>query len=97
MAVVTALVGWHQRYGAFASLILLLLQLGSSAGTYPIELSPKFFKVIQPYLPMSYSVLGLRKTISLTGDVGQELGTLLAFILGAMLVGLLIYRQQDDR
>lgn len=97
MALVTALVGWDQRYGSFASLIILLLQLGSSAGTYPIELSPKFFKIVQPYLPMSYSVLGLRKTISLTGDVGRELTTLLAFMVGAMILGLLIYRQQDDR
>lgn len=97
MAVVTALVGWDQRYGAFASLIILLLQLGSSAGTYPIELSPKFFRVVQPYLPMSYSVLGLRKTISLTGDVGRELITLLAFMAGAMIFGLLIYRRQDNR
>ena len=37
--VVTALVGWDDRYGAFASMIMLLLQLGSSAGTYPIELA----------------------------------------------------------
>ena len=36
MALVTALVGWDDRYGAFASMIMLLLQLGSSAGTYPI-------------------------------------------------------------
>ncbi|EMP72139.1 hypothetical protein D823_04796 [Streptococcus sobrinus DSM 20742 = ATCC 33478] len=97
MAVVTALVGWDQRYGAFASLIILLLQLGSSAGTYPIELSPKFFRVVQPYLPMSYSVLGLRKTISLTGDVGRELITLLAFKAGAMIFGLLIYCRQGNR
>ena len=67
MALVTALVGWDDRYGAFASMIMLLLQLGSSAGTYPIELSPKFFKVVQPFLPMSYSVSGLRQTISMTG------------------------------
>ena len=33
MAVVTALVTWNTKLGAFISLILLLLQLASSAGT----------------------------------------------------------------
>ena len=44
MSMVTALTTWNNKVGAFISLILLLLQLASSAGTYPIELSPKFFR-----------------------------------------------------
>ncbi|MGC4431925.1 YhgE/Pip domain-containing protein, partial [Streptococcus suis] len=58
MALVTALVGWDRRYGSFISMIILLLQLGASAGTYPIQLSNKFFETVQPYLPMSYAVSG---------------------------------------
>ena len=49
MALVTALVGWDNRYGSFLSLVMLLLSsrflLG---GSYPIELSPKFFQVVHP-------------------------------------------------
>lgn len=95
MAIVTALVGWDQRYGAFASLILLLLQLGSSAGTYPIELSPHFFSLIRPFLPMSYSVMGLRKTISITGHIGHELDALLIFMVIGMLAAPLIHRRSN--
>jgi len=42
--------------GKFFALILLILQLTSSGGTYPVEVAPKFFQTIAPYLPMIYSV-----------------------------------------
>lgn len=96
MALVTALVGWNDRYGAFASMIMLLLQLGSSAGTYPIELSPKFFKVIQPFLPMSYSVSGLRQTISMTGQISDQVRMLFIFLLIFVVVGIIIYRPKSE-
>ena len=96
MALVTALVGWNNRFGSFASLIILLLQLGSSAGTYPIELSPRFFQVIQPYLPMTYSVSGLRQTISMVGNSSHQVWMLSLFLAGFMGLGLLIYNQNNE-
>lgn len=65
MSMVTTLATWNSRIGAFFSLILLLLQLASSAGTYPLALTNDFFRSINPWLPMSYSVSGLRQTISI--------------------------------
>ncbi|HGK7344604.1 TPA: YhgE/Pip domain-containing protein [Streptococcus suis] len=96
MALVTALAGWNNRFGSFASLILLLLQLGSSAGTYPIELSPRFFQVIQPYLPMTYSVSGLRQTISMVGNSSHQVWMLSLFLVGFMGLGLMMYRPTED-
>ncbi len=93
MALVTALVGWDNRYGSFLSLIMLLLQVGSAGGSYPIELSPKFFQVVHPYMPMSYIVTGLRQTISMTGSIGTQVGVLSAFLVAFMVLGLIIYRQ----
>ena len=95
MALVTALVGWDNRYGSFASLIMLLLQVGSAGGSYPIELSPKFFQVVHPYMPMSYIVTGLRQTISMTCSNGKEVAVLTGFLLAFMVLGLVIYRKQD--
>ena len=92
MALVTALVTWDSKLGAFASLILLLLQLASSAGTYPLELTSKIFQVINPWLPMSYSVSGLRQTISMNGQIGSQV-LFLAFVLVLfMTLGTLVYR-----
>lgn len=93
MALVTALVGWDNRYGSFLSLIMLLLQVGSAGGSYPIELSPKFFQVVHPYMPMTYIVTGLRQTISMTGSIGTQVGVLSAFLVAFMVLGLIIYRQ----
>lgn len=50
--------------GKFVSLLLLILQLTSCAGTFPIETVPKFFKVLYPYMPMTYSTLLFKEAIS---------------------------------
>lgn len=92
MSMVTALTTWNSRIGAFFSLILLLLQLASSAGTYPLALTNDFFRAINPWLPMSYSVSGLRQTISMTGNIHHQvvfLAVILALFIG---LGILAYQ-----
>ena len=95
MALVTALVTWDSKIGAFASLILLLLQLASSAGTYPLELTNKIFQAINPWLPMSYSVSGLRQTISMGGQIGGQVGFLMIVLVLFMATGVLVYRTNN--
>lgn len=94
MTLVTALVTWHDKFGAFASLILLLLQLGSSAGTYPLDVTDKFFQKVNPYLPMSYSVSGLRETISMAGTIGSQVLALGVFFLIFAALGLLVGKRK---
>ena len=84
MMVVTFLNTWLGKPGAFLTLILLLLQLGASAGTYPLALTSKFFQVLNPWMPMTYAVSGFREVISLTGKIGQE--TTLLLVLSSVLV-----------
>ncbi len=92
MSMVTALTTWNSRIGAFFSLILLLLQLASSAGTYPLALTNDFFRAINPWLPMSYSVSGLRQTISMTGNIHHQV-ILLVMILALFTgLGMLAYQ-----
>ncbi|NMC98930.1 MAG: ABC transporter permease [Bacteroidales bacterium] len=61
--------------GKFVGIILLMLQLTSSGGSYPLETSPVFFRTISKYLPMTYAVSVLREFISgdgkynLMGDI----------------------------
>lgn len=92
MAMVTALTTWNPRLGAFFSLILLLLQLASSAGTYPLALTNQFFKTINPWLPMSYSVSGLRQTISMTGNIHSQIIFLIFTIMIFVALGMLAYQ-----
>ncbi|GGE23592.1 YhgE/Pip family protein [Streptococcus himalayensis] len=95
MAVVTSLVTWNNRLGAFASLILLLLQLASSAGTYPLQLTDKVFQALNPWLPISYSVAGLRQTISMGGHIGGQVTVLCLMLCLAIGFGLAIYKPQS--
>ena len=92
MSMVTALTTWNSRIGAFFSLILLLLQLASSAGTYPLALTNDFFRAINPWLPMSYSVSGLRQTISMTGNIHHQVIFLVVILVLFIGLGMLAYQ-----
>ena len=92
MSMVTALTTWNSRIGAFFSLILLLLQLASSAGTYPLALTNDFFKGVNPWLPMSYSVSGLRQTISMTGNIHHQVIFLIITLALFTALGMLAYQ-----
>lgn len=92
MSMVTALTTWNSRIGAFFSLILLLLQLASSAGTYPLALTNDFFKGVNPWLPMSYSVSGLRQTISMTGNIHHQVIFLIITLAFFTALGMLAYQ-----
>ncbi|MDO4665049.1 MAG: YhgE/Pip domain-containing protein [Actinomycetaceae bacterium] len=50
--------------GRFVALLLIVVQLASSGGTYPIETTPPFFRAVHHLLPMTHVVEGLRATTS---------------------------------
>lgn len=50
--------------GKFVSLLLLILQLTSCAGTFPIETQNGFFRAINKVLPMTYSTQLFKEAIS---------------------------------
>ncbi|GAA2824125.1 YhgE/Pip domain-containing protein [Kitasatospora paracochleata] len=94
----TALMQWiSARFGPAGRLLalaLLMLQLTSAGGTYPIETSPLFFRAISPFLPMTYVIAGLRRLIS-GGDtaiVWQGCAVLAAYWLGSLALTVLTAR-----
>lgn len=70
MAVVMFLSMTFDNPGRFVAMVLLMLQLGGSGGTFPMEVTMKFYNVIHYALPMTYSILGLRNGIS--GGLGTH-------------------------
>ncbi|MCC3764599.1 hypothetical protein K3N28_16190 [Glycomyces sp. TRM65418] len=72
--------------GSLLLAVLLMLQLTSAGGLYPVETTPEFFQALPPPLPMSYVVDTLRVTIS-GGEASHVVRALL--VLGASLVGTL--------
>ncbi|OIK16797.1 hypothetical protein BIV60_02715 [Bacillus sp. MUM 116] len=67
LAIIQFLVTVLDNPGRFIAVIILILQLTSSAGTYPIELVPTILQKINHFLPMTYTIAGFRAIIS-TGD-----------------------------
>lgn len=85
-AIMQFLAGAMGTAGKFVAVVLLMLQLTSAAGTFPLETIPHFFQAINPYLPMTYVVLGLRQVIT-TGDMvalARNAAILLAFGVAAL-------------
>ena len=52
--------------GDFLLLVFMIVNLGGSAGTYPLDTGPAIYKAIHKFVPYTYSVDGFRKTISMT-------------------------------
>jgi putative membrane protein len=87
VAIIECLVFLLDRGGIFIAVILLMLQLTSSAGAFPRETMPAFFNTIAPYLPMTYAVNELRDIIS--GST-VNIGSIAAAFACAIAVFLLI-------
>lgn len=64
MSIVLFLSVSFDNVGRFIAMLLLIVQLGGSGGTFPIPLTNRFFEAIHPFLPMTYSVYGFRQAIS---------------------------------
>ena len=97
MSIVSLLVIVLDNPGRFLAMVLLVLQLGSSEGTFPIQTANGFFQTINPLVPMTYSIRALRQAISGGLDnafYGGSMWVLVGFLLVANLltIGFFAYR-----
>lgn len=75
--------------GRFVAMVLLMLQLGGSGGTFPMEVTNSFYNAIHPYLPMTYSILGFRQAIT-SGLGNGQTWSAFATLAGILVVSLLL-------
>ncbi|NUU63527.1 YhgE/Pip family protein [Paenibacillus agri] len=100
MMIIQALVTWLANPGRFIVIVILIFQLTTSAGTFPLELIPDWMQFFNPILPMTYSVAGLKAVIS-TGDYSAmwgDMGRLAIYGVIFMLLTLAYFmtRSQDN-
>jgi putative membrane protein len=69
------------KVGQYLIFILMLLQIGGSSGTFPKVLTPTFFQIINPLLPLTYAIKGFREFMSNTIDYGYVLNQALILAL----------------
>ncbi|MBU3144523.1 YhgE/Pip domain-containing protein [Clostridium sp. CF012] len=92
IAIIQCMVFLLGQVGRLLSIILLILQLTSCAGTFPIEVVPKLFRVLNPLMPFTYAVSGLREVVSgvdyavFTKDITVLAAMLFVFLFTSILM-----------
>lgn len=96
-AILQWLVGAFGSVGKFLGIALLMLQVTSASGTFPIETAPAFFRALNPLLPMTHVIVGLRQAIS-GGDMAALLrATLVVAAYGLAGFALTVYTVHRKR
>lgn len=78
--------------GKAIAVVLVVIQIAGSGGTYPIEILPEFFRKVYIFFPFPYAINAMRETVGgmYGGAYEKYLAELLIFAAVALLVGLLI-------
>ncbi len=74
--------------------VIMVMQIAGSSGTFPIELLPEIYQKIYRFFPFPYAIDAMRECICgmYGGYYGQQLAFLLLFAVAALLIGLLVRR-----
>ena len=83
--------------GRIVAIILLMLQITSSAGTFPVEMTPTFFRTVHPYLPMTYSIMALRQAMAgkNSGEIVSGIGMLVLFgVIAIAITSIIAYKKR---
>ncbi|MGP4042151.1 YhgE/Pip family protein [Gracilibacillus sp. D59] len=87
--IVYTLVSVFGDIGKALAIVFLVLQIAGAGGTYPVDLLPEFFQVINPFLPFTYAISLMREAVGgiVWSKVQYDVMVLSAFGLGALIVG----------
>ncbi|MEJ8306615.1 YhgE/Pip domain-containing protein [Saccharibacillus sacchari] len=95
---IQAFVTWLDNPGRFMMLLLLIFQLTTSAGTFPLELIPDWMKGFNPWMPMTHTVIGYKAAIStgLTEHVWSQTLLMAAIGVVCMILTLIYFLRNRD-
>ena len=93
-----ALVVAFADVGKAIAVVILVLQIAGSSGTYPIELLPEFFKNVYLFFPFPYAINALRECVAgmYEADYVIYLLELSIFLILALVIGIWIRRPFDS-
>lgn len=78
--------------GKALAVLLLVVQISSSGGAYPLQVLPEWFQGVSPFLPATHAVNAMRSAIAgiYENDYWVSLGSLALFAVPALLLGLVL-------
>ena len=80
------------RIGSYVMLVFMVVQLGAAGGTYPLDMAPHFYTVLHKYMPFSYTVHAFRHTLSMDGQIGQDVAVFVGILVESTLATIIFYR-----
>ena len=97
--IVFTLVGVFGNIGKDIAIIFMIIQLAGCGGTYPIQVDPKFFRVLQPFFPFTYGVGGFREAIAgpLKSSVLVDFAMLFLYIIIFLIIGAIFKEKLHDK
>ncbi|MFC6619001.1 YhgE/Pip family protein [Deinococcus radiophilus] len=97
LALILALILLFGAVGRFIALVLLIIQLASSGGSYPVELAPPLFQTIHNWVPVTQTVGALRHAIAgaYQGHYTDFMGALGAMLLVSAVLSLVARRRWE--
>lgn len=92
VCIVYSLVSIFGNVGKSMAIILLVLQVAGSGGTFPIQMTPAFFQALYPFLPFTYAISAIRETVGgmLWDIVTRDLLVLSVFVVVMIVAALLL-------
>ncbi|MGO5066815.1 MULTISPECIES: YhgE/Pip family protein [unclassified Clostridium] len=83
------LVALFSKFGNALAIVFMILQLAGSGGTYPIQVDPLIFRILQPFFPFTYSIGGFREAIGgpLVSSVLLDFSMLILMSIVFILIG----------
>lgn len=99
MSIVQCLIRNFGDVGKFLALIILVLQLAASGGTFPIETISKGFQPLSAYLPMTYAIKLLREVLVPTASnfKGSYISILLCITVSTLIITYMVDIIRDKR
>ncbi len=90
--VIYSLVVSFANLGKAIAVLLLIVQVTSAGGSYPLQLLPEFFQVLSPYLPATHVINAMRAAMmgAYQNEFWIQMGELLLFLLPAAFIGLVM-------
>lgn len=97
--IIYTLVSLLGNLGKAISIIIMVLQIAGSGGTYPIQLDPVFFRIVQPFFPFTYALGGFREAIAgpLVSSVVMDFAMLILFGGIFLIIGILFKEKLDKK
>lgn len=82
-AIVYSLVSIFGNVGKAIGVVLLVIQVAGSGGTFPIQVTPQFFQNVYPLLPFTYAISAMREAVGgiYMPNLTKDISTLAIFIV----------------